>query len=241
LRPEAAGQEALLESSGSSDGPSRPHFWNPRVSWRLAGVAAVVLAGLIAVQLAPGWIERAGNWVHSAQAAPIAAGRPAFAVVDYGFSIKFPAVPARTDGDADAGDGTVPMVTYQSGPDTAGYRATALDLPCTPASSDMKARLKASLDSSVTSAATSSGSTVSGLVSRPLSVAGHQGLQYSYALVKGKRPVHVTVAAFFDGPRFFVLMSTNPPADAWDTFLGSFQILSEPGTVQECAPFSGDS
>jgi len=207
----------------------------------LAGVAAVVLAGLLAVQLAPGWIERAGNWAHSVHAAPIAAGRSPFAVVDYGFSIKFPADPVRTDGEADAGDGRVPMVTYQSGPDTAGYRASALDLPCTPSSSDMNARLKASLDSSVTAAVTSSGSTVSGLVSQPLSVAGHQGLQYSYALVKGKQQVHVTVAAFFDGPRFFVLMATNTPAGSWDTFLGSFQIFSEPGALPECAPFSGDS
>jgi hypothetical protein len=230
-----------LEGSGSSGGPSRRNFWKPRVVWRVAGVAAVVLAGLMVMQLAPGWIERAGNWAHSVHAAPIAAGQPAFAAVDYGFSIKFPANPVRTDGEADTGDGRVPMVTYQSGPDIAGYRASALDLPCTPANGDLNARLKASLDSSVTAAASSSGSTVSGLVSAQLSVAGHQGLRYGYALVKGKQQVHVTVAAFFDGPRFFVLMATNPPAGAWDTFLGSFQIFSEPGTLPECAPFSGDS
>lgn len=229
-------------SSGASGlPPQRKHIWKPRVALRIAGVAAVVLVGLVLVQLAPGWIASAGNWVRAVHATPIGAGRAPFAVVDYGFSIKFPADPVREDSQADAGSGTVPMETYKSGPDLAGYRVSALDLPCTPASGDVDGRLKASLDSSVKAAAASSGSTVQGLASRPLTVAGHPALEYSYILVKGKQQVHVTEAALFDGPRFFVLMVTNPPVSGWDTFLGSFRITAEPGSVPECAPMAGDS
>lgn len=201
----------------------------------------MVIAAIAAiVTLSVGWLV-VDNFSASedSNTVPLTSASPLFVADEFGFSVKFPAVPERQDQALNSGGQDLTVTTFSAGELDSGFGLSTTLAQCTPVGKDLDARLQASAAGAIQGAAKSTGFSPTVNSQTPFTVAGSPGLQTDFTLTEGSDTLHVMSAVVINGPRFYTLSANNPSEESWSNFLGSFTITKDPAALPECAPLAG--